>query len=383
MKTETQIRPLADMFDAEMKYHSMGALDNYTISNRGIIYDPQGNEVEPTIYRGKKTIGINGYVVYFDYAVAKIWKGHPKGMTIVHKDGDPLNNDVDNLDWKPRHVSNYTLMKQRKPERPEGWIRRYTPDGILVREYKDVDQMAYELIKFGEVNETKTLFHFLRRSIKTGMYFVGSRWELSSPEVLPNIVKTLHTERYEGSVEIEEPTTKGTWIRRYCGPWLVQSFANIDEAVEHLMKHQKAPRKNILERLRAHIRGEERAAKTIAGCRWIASGEDALFSQVSQENWENAHRGNKNAAKKSKETFKDVEPIEETIIETNNPTTEPMEAKEERKPVSRPRKRTQTTETTTDNRPMEIEVEVIGFNAPKVSVEKIDSSRVRVRVYAM
>lgn len=363
--TPTEIKPLKNVLDTEMEFHTFGALDGYTISNRGVIYDPDGNEVTPQLYRGKWVYGINGYMVYYDYAVAKIWKGHPKGMRLVHLDGDPTNNDVDNLEWQPRQVNNYTPMKQREPERPMGWIKRYTPDGILVREYKDVDQLAYELIKFGEAKETKTLFHFLRRSLQTGMYFLGCRWVLSSPEVLPDVVRTLHTERYEGSVEIEEPKTEGTWIRRYCGPWMVQEFSNIDEAVEYMMKHHKSPRKNLLERLRTHIRGEERGAKTIAGCKWIASGEDALVSQISQENWENAHKGNRRTAlptvKEEEETLKTVEPIK------------PME---EKKQTPRPRK---TQEVKTQPIPT-IEVDVVGFDSPKVKIERIDSLHVRVSV---
>lgn len=97
--------------------------ENYLVSNTGRVIGKTGREVKPYKINGHLAVRIDGEQTFLHRIVAGEFIENSSGLPVVnHKDGNPLNNCVDNLEWcTPRQNSDHaryilgSFKKQQKP----------------------------------------------------------------------------------------------------------------------------------------------------------------------------------------------------------------------------------------------------------------------------
>ena len=147
---------------------------NYTIDEYGNVY----NELTKNMLKG--SIGENGYKYYrlskdnrkkMFYAhrlVAEHFLSNPENLPVVnHKDGNKLNNNVDNLEWVSYsdNTSHWHQSKEKKENRPIEYYTNDLPDEIW-KSYKNYLISSYGRVRHSVKN------NLLRPSIIGGYYKV-------------------------------------------------------------------------------------------------------------------------------------------------------------------------------------------------------------------
>ena len=130
----------------------------YMVSNQGKVKSlprktTRGGILKPDNNKGylRVTLSINGKKKhYFVHdLVAKCFIPNPDNLPQVnHKDENPLNNNVDNLEWC---TIEYNLLygnrRQKVIEKERKPVNQYTPDGILIKEHYSINDAARSLGK--------------------------------------------------------------------------------------------------------------------------------------------------------------------------------------------------------------------------------------------
>lgn len=88
----------------------------YLIAEDGIVIGPRGHAVSPHINKGKLAVKIHNddgkrISVPIHRAVAATYLGGTTGMCVRHKDGNVMNNDVENLEVYNHRTSDDTKKK--------------------------------------------------------------------------------------------------------------------------------------------------------------------------------------------------------------------------------------------------------------------------------
>lgn len=305
--TKTEIKSLDLVLDEELREQT-NALDGYTISNRGVIYDPSGEELTTRLYRGKPTVSINGLLLFYDYAVCKLFHAndYKSGLTIGYKDGDCQNVDVDNLYWRPRIIPP-TVPKTTKPrtfpqktnkpdiietaetiEKPtpqttkaqtaepqKGWIRLYDKKTCeLLAEYGSWRE-AFLFVRNAHQNTNTPSYRIkynIRRALRYGDIAYGCYWRASGGDMLGR-----RAHRHLLSVLSEAPTPKAPtpkaqpegWIRRYTPDGaLIAEYGSLEECLQAIMKITTQSPTNIRALIRRNAKG---LSDTYLGAKWEVS----------------------------------------------------------------------------------------------------------------
>lgn len=84
---------------------------------------------------------------YVHRLVAFAFIENPNGYNVVnHKDCNPLNNNVDNLEWcTQKYNVNYADAQRKHAEKVSNRIACYTKDGTFVREFSSQSEAARAL----------------------------------------------------------------------------------------------------------------------------------------------------------------------------------------------------------------------------------------------
>lgn len=500
MATTPQTKPLIHILDEELRYSTRDNLKGYTITGQGKIYDPEGNEMTPRLYRGKPTVSVGGLLIFLDYAVCKLFcDGWKSGLAIGYRDGDKTNVDANNLYWRPRLlpckkaeeeptegqeqeqpaeetqqtaqepeerwirrydkatcklIAEYTsygeavraiqeenpntapttirpkvrqalrygytaygcLWRASSPcmlgrgvsrgkhqvmteppttsyERPEGWIRGYTLDGKLVKEYHDLDECLADLSQQSE-QKPAHIAASIRLNVEGKVRtFLGLRWEVSDPQLLKskwgqlcehprNAANAPQTAKEGEGDNLYHPTpespSEGTgegykWIRRYNGDLVVAEYHSLEEAVEAMSGATVLTPIQIATRIRQAVRQNHHRTRYL-GCAWRASGDDVL-------QWRNGEPP-RQLAPQPTESVKPMEPqpterVEEVRTEKPQPAPQPTQPTEQTDTPSKP--------SPSLHQPYEVEVETSGdveveVGGVTVKVSVTDKSRVRICV---
>lgn len=268
-------------------------------------------------------------------------------------------------------------------ERPEGWIRGYTLDGKLAKEYHDLDECLADLSQQSE-QKPAHIAASIRLNVEGKVRtFLGLRWEVSDQQVLhskwgqlceyPRNAANAPQRAKEGEGDnLYHPTpespSEGTgegykWIRRYNGDLVVAEYHSLEEAVEAMSGATVLTPIQIATRIRQAVRQNHHRTRYL-GCAWRASGDDVL-------QWRNGEPPRQLAPQPRCETSKP------------QPAPQPTQPTESVKP-----QRTEPTDTPSKPSPSHYEVEVetsgddveveVGGVTVKVSVT--DKSRVRICV---
>lgn len=271
-------------------------------------------------------------------------------------------------------------------DRPKGWIKCYALDGQLVRKYADLDECIADIMSISQQKPAAIVLairHVVNCKTKT---FCGMKWEVSDESVLrsergqllkhrrsltntPQSTKsTANDKDYHPTPETpSERTGEGErWIRRYVGDRCVGEYDTLEAAVQAMSRATSLSPIEIATNIRQVVRQPH---KRYLGCRWRASGEDAL-------RW-----------------IDDTPPRPRVT----KPTEQPTEQEETREPQPAPQptesvkpQRTEQTDTPSKpspslHQPYEVEVETSGdveveVGGVTVKVSVTDKSRVRICV---
>ena len=120
-------------------------VDGYKVSPCGIVTSPRGNTLKPWADSRGRYLYINlgrNTRVSIHRLVASVYLPNPSGLPCVnHKDGDPKNNRVNNLEWVDYHENMQHAASQGRISGPYG-KQRLTPsaytDGVLIKKYREV-----------------------------------------------------------------------------------------------------------------------------------------------------------------------------------------------------------------------------------------------------
>lgn len=124
--------------------------DRYMVSNTGKIYSKLSNKVKRTAYTndGHEAIMLNRngkqFGTFVHRLVAQAFIPNPNNFPIInHKDENPSNNNVGNLEWCSYSYNNtYNDIHIRSSEGKKRRVYQYGSDGSLVNEYDSVRNAA-------------------------------------------------------------------------------------------------------------------------------------------------------------------------------------------------------------------------------------------------
>lgn len=121
--------------------------ENYSISSDGIVVnEKRGKKLKPSIVKGyyRLTLSKNNkkYNRQVHRLVAEAFIPNPYNLPCVnHKDENPLNNCVDNLEWCTSEYNiNYGTARKRMSKTKSIPIEQYTIDGKFVRNWKSAKE---------------------------------------------------------------------------------------------------------------------------------------------------------------------------------------------------------------------------------------------------
>lgn len=336
--TTPQTKSLDLILDEEVRYLTHGTLHKYTISSSGKVFDPNGEEITPRLYRGKPTVSVNGFLIFLDHAICKLFcKGYKRGMTIGYKDGDKTNVDASNLFWRPRLLpkprkvvepeeepaaqqepteetqqpaqeptaeetkesvqepeqepveeteeqpaaqepeQEETEEEPQQPINTERWIRRYDRATCqLVAEYHSWGEAIGAIQHERPHLSIATIRPKVRQALRYGYTVYGSLWRASSPSMLGRGVS-------KGKLKVmSEPPTQTPrpqgWIRCYgLDGQLVAQYKDLDECISDIASEK--PASQIAAQLRLAVKGY---TKTFMGLRWEVSDLQILNSRWGQ-----------------------------------------------------------------------------------------------------
>lgn len=290
------------------------------------------------------------------------------------------------------HGDNLTVLTEPPTtsyERPEGWIRGYTLDGKLVNEYHDLDECLADLMRRSHQKPNAIVVAIKQVVNGQTKSFLGLKWEVSSEDVLrsergqllkhrrsltnaPQSMKdTANDKDYHPTPETpSERTGEGErWIRRYIGDRCVAEYDTLEAAVQAMGTVTPLSPTEIATNIRQAVRQPH---KRYLGCRWRASGEDAL-------------RWIDDTPPRPRVTKPTEQPTEQEETREPQPAPQPTQPTESVKP-----QRTEPTDTPSKpspslHQPYEVEVETSGdveveVGGVVVRVKVTDKSRVRICV---
>lgn len=133
------------------QWKSISEASNYEVSNLGNIRNKttlqilKGRLSKSGYYQVSIKINETGKFSnrYIHRLVAQYWIDNPKNKREVnHKDGNKLNNNVENLEWvtssenqKHRHSIGITKTSQRR-------VGKFTVDGVLIKAFNSIKEAA-------------------------------------------------------------------------------------------------------------------------------------------------------------------------------------------------------------------------------------------------
>ena len=111
---------------------------DYLISDNGRICSLKSGLLKPSVNsRGYMLVTLDGDVKRLHRIVATEFIPNPENKSMVnHKDGNPLNNKVDNLEWisnsENQKHANQVLHKSNKRKK----VGKFDPENNLIKEYE-------------------------------------------------------------------------------------------------------------------------------------------------------------------------------------------------------------------------------------------------------
>lgn len=129
-----------------------GFEDGYMISNLGRVYSKYTKKIRKTQFaRGYEGITLKRdgkqHCLFVHRLVAETFLPNPNNLPIVnHKDENPMNNCVDNLEWCTYSYNNsYNGIAKRKSEKFQKKVYVYDKEGNLEREYSSVREAERDI----------------------------------------------------------------------------------------------------------------------------------------------------------------------------------------------------------------------------------------------
>lgn len=218
--TEEKVAPLKQLAKVD--------LPGYTISDSGIVRDPDGDIVTPYLLGDKLVCDIDGFLTFVADNVLKHFDREPKLWDAVgYRDGDVMNCSLSNLYWYDRHPHagrKPTPSMPIEPSKSKHWIRRYNVEGQVVAEYSSFTEAVEAAHAERPQFKPSTIATRLRNALKnTDRYYCGTTWRISHPQIL------------EDSYDNKPKTRPEGWIRCYSVPGreLVKQYNSIDEVVRN------------------------------------------------------------------------------------------------------------------------------------------------------
>ena len=123
----------------------LGYEGHYQVSNKGRVKSlKQGKEkiLKPERCRGYLRVGLlknrNRKMFMVHRLVAQAFISNSDNLPMInHKDENPSNNRVENLEWcDSKYNNNYGTRTQRQSEKLSKPVLQYTKDGEFIREWK-------------------------------------------------------------------------------------------------------------------------------------------------------------------------------------------------------------------------------------------------------
>lgn len=151
--------------------------DKYKISSSGVIKPVENkiNNLKVTNFHGYKTINYKSKTHYVHRLVAKAFIPNPNNKPCVnHKDGNKLNNHIDNLEWCTYSENNKHAYRTGL-KKPNTITNKNRPIVML-------DDNKKEICVFMKMNNTKGMFNKnmspnIIRAIKKGTKAGGYHWK--------------------------------------------------------------------------------------------------------------------------------------------------------------------------------------------------------------
>lgn len=129
-----------------------GFEDGYMISNLGRVYSKYTKKIRKTQFaRGYEGITLKRdgkqHCLFVHRLVAETFIPNPNNLPIVnHKDENPMNNCVDNLEWCTYSYNNsYNGIAKRKSEKFQKKVYVYDKEGNLEREYSSIREAERDI----------------------------------------------------------------------------------------------------------------------------------------------------------------------------------------------------------------------------------------------
>lgn len=94
-------------------------LSGYSVDNTGVVYGVYGKPLTQYDNNGYKYVRLSGSTHTVHSLVAKAFLGErPDGYHIHHKDGDPSNNRLDNLEYltPKEHAERHMALREKDRE---------------------------------------------------------------------------------------------------------------------------------------------------------------------------------------------------------------------------------------------------------------------------
>jgi len=141
---------------------------DYAISDTGIIYSKakRANRPKPKEYRPLKTWLVRGYPSIMLQIKKKIYKKYisrivletfvgrcPKGWQCRHLDGNPLNNNLNNLKWGTRSENQMDRLRHGTDHRGE----KHGMSKLKKEDVFEIRKLAYENLKTFQSRRKKDL----------------------------------------------------------------------------------------------------------------------------------------------------------------------------------------------------------------------------------
>lgn len=168
--------------------------DRYMVSNTGKVYSKLSNLIKKTAYTndGYEVIMLarNGkqFGTFVHRLVAKAFIPNPDNLPIInHKDENPSNNNVDNLEWCTYSYNNtYNNVHIKNSEKMERPVYQYDSNGNFVNKYNSVRKAA----KLIGIKSPSNISECCNKNQLTTHGYVFSYNELSKKEVLNRFKKS-------------------------------------------------------------------------------------------------------------------------------------------------------------------------------------------------
>ena len=117
----------------------------YKINRNGDIINSITNKLKhKSLVRDRYTVSLNGKTLYIHRLVAKTFIPNPNNYEIVnHIDENPLNNNVDNLEWctQKDNVRHGTCQQRRIEKVSKGKIIQYDKQGNIIKIWNSLNSL--------------------------------------------------------------------------------------------------------------------------------------------------------------------------------------------------------------------------------------------------